>query len=64
MCIRDRFNTTPDELASIHTDLISGLQTGVLQPVIARELPLADARLAHIHQLEPGAHGKIVLIPM
>lgn len=58
------FNTTPDELASIHTDLISGLQTGVLQPVIARELPLADARLAHIHQLEPGAHGKIVLIPM
>jgi NADPH2:quinone reductase len=40
-----------------------GLADGNLQPVVGRELPLADAFEAHQAVMRPGAHGKIVLIP-
>jgi NADPH2:quinone reductase len=53
----------PVELARIHAALFAGLKNGTLRPVIARELPLADAAKAHIAVMEPGATGKIVLIP-
>lgn len=56
-------NATPDELASIHAALIAGLANGTLRPVVGRELPLKDAAAAHTAVLEPGAYGKIVLIP-
>ena len=56
-------NTPPAELASIHAALVAGLKDGTLAPVIAQEIPLAEAPAAHRAVLEPGAFGKIVLIP-
>jgi NADPH:quinone reductase len=57
------FNVTPPEMASIHALLIAGLENGSLQPVIGKELPLAQAAQAHEEIMKPGAKGKIVLIP-
>jgi NADPH2:quinone reductase len=57
------WNATPAELSSILTALTAGLANATLKPVVGRELPLAEAATAHKAVLEPGAHGKIVLIP-
>jgi NADPH:quinone reductase len=57
------WNATPAEMASILTALTAGLANGTLRPVIGRELPLAHAPEAHRAVLEPGAYGKIVLLP-
>jgi NADPH2:quinone reductase len=57
------FNTTPQERFEIHKDLGKGLEEGTLRPVVGKEMPLGDAGKAHQLILEPGAHGKIVLIP-
>lgn len=57
------FNATDAELAGIHAALGAGLENGTLRPVVGREMPLADAAKAHVAVLEPGAYGKIVLIP-
>ena len=54
---------TPAEEADIHAGLIAGLENGTLRPVIGKELPLSEAARAHKEILEPGAAGKIVLIP-
>lgn len=54
---------TPPEEADIHAGLIAGLENGTLRPVVGKELPLAEAARAHKEILEPGAAGKIVLIP-
>jgi NADPH2:quinone reductase len=54
---------TPAEEADIHAGLIAGLENGTLRPVVAKELPLAEATRAHQEILEPGAAGKIVLVP-
>ena len=51
------------EFAEIHAALVAGLANGTLNPVIGREMPLADAARAHEAVMEPGAHGKIVLVP-
>ena len=56
-------NTPPAELASIHAALVAGLENGTLRPVIGKEFPLADAAQAHRAVMEPGAIGKIVLVP-
>jgi NADPH2:quinone reductase len=56
-------NAGKEELASIHAALVAGLESGTLNPVVGREMPLADAPLAHRAVMEPGAYGKIVLIP-
>ena len=56
-------NTPPAELASIHAALVAGLENGSLRPVIGKEFPLRDAPGAHRAVLEPGAFGKIVLVP-
>ncbi len=56
-------NTPPDELASLHAALVAGLEDGTLRPVVGKELPLAEAPQAHRTVLEPGAFGKIVLVP-
>jgi NADPH2:quinone reductase len=53
----------PGEEEDIHAGIIAGLQNGTLRPVVAKELPLAEAARAHKEVLEPGAAGKIVLIP-
>jgi NADPH:quinone reductase len=52
-----------DELPSIHAALVAGLENGTLRPVVREEMPLADAPRAHEAVMEPGAYGKIVLIP-
>ena len=57
------FNATPAELVSIHAALVAGLENGTLKPIVGREFPLAEAPRSHEAVLEPGAHGKIVLIP-
>ena len=57
------FNATPAELAGIHAALAAGLENGTLRPVVGRDFPLAEAAKAHVAVLEPGAFGKIVLIP-
>jgi NADPH:quinone reductase len=56
------FNATDRDLAEIHAALIAGLSDGTLNPVVGREMPLADAAKAHAAVMEPGALGKIVLI--
>jgi NADPH2:quinone reductase len=56
-------NATRDELHEIHSGIAAGLENGTLTPVIGKELPLADAPAAHAAIMEPGAHGKLVLIP-
>ena len=57
------WNLTNDELRPIHAALGRGFADGSLAPVISRELPLAEAAQAHRLVMEPGARGKIVLIP-
>jgi NADPH2:quinone reductase len=57
------FNTTTEETSRIHTALFAGLENGTLNPVIGREMPLAEAARAHHDIMQPGAYGKIILIP-
>ncbi|HEX5422474.1 MAG TPA: NADPH:quinone reductase [Candidatus Acidoferrales bacterium] len=47
----------------IHAGLFAGLDNGTLRPVVGKEWPLRDAARAHQQVLEPGAFGKIVLVP-
>ena len=58
-----RFNATPEQMTALNTAIGQGLADGSLSPVIGREMPLAEAREAHHAVLQPGAYGKIVLIP-
>ena len=57
------WNTSRQDLASIHAGIVAGLENGTLRPVVGKELPLAEAAQAHRDVLEPGAYGKIVLVP-
>lgn len=57
------YHASPQQLVGIHQALVEGLRNGTLRPVIALELPLGEASRAHEAVLEPGHHGKIVLIP-
>jgi NADPH2:quinone reductase len=54
---------TEQETKEIYAGLNAGLSTGILHPVVAEEIPLAEAARAHKEILEPGSVGKIVLIP-
>jgi NADPH2:quinone reductase len=54
---------TEAEEEEIHAGLFAGLVNGTLRPIVGKELPLAEARRAHKEILEPGAFGKIVLLP-
>ncbi len=56
-------NVPETVLAAIHRALVAGLENGSLHPVIGQEIPLAEAPRAHRAVMEPGAYGKIVLIP-
>jgi NADPH:quinone reductase len=57
------FNVSDADFVEIHAALIAGLSNGTLNPVVGREMPLAEAARAHEAVMEPGARGKIVLIP-
>jgi NADPH2:quinone reductase len=56
-------NATDEDLRGIHSAIVAGLESGTMRPIIGKEMPLADAPKAHVAVLEPGAYGKIVLIP-
>ena len=54
----------PEAAASeMHAALQAGLIDGTVRPMIALELHLALAPEAHRRVMEPGARGKIVLVP-
>jgi NADPH:quinone reductase len=57
------FNISDQDLASIHAALVAGLESATLRPVVGKEFPLKDAARSHQAVMEPGAYGKIVLIP-
>lgn len=57
------FNATPEEQRRMHAAIVAGLENGTLNPVIGKELPLAEAPRAHEEVLAAGAYGKIVLVP-
>ncbi|MCH9670759.1 MAG: NADPH:quinone reductase [Gammaproteobacteria bacterium] len=57
------FNGTPAQMTAIMSDLVAGLKDGSLNPIVGTEMPLERAADGHIKVLEPGAFGKIVLVP-
>ncbi len=57
------FNASDEELAAAHDALGAALERGSARPVIREELPLSEARRAHELVLQPGAYGKLVLVP-
>ncbi len=57
------WNATTEEIVSIHSTLVAGLENKTLRPIVGQEIPLAEAARAHVAVMEAGAYGKIVLIP-
>ena len=57
------FNATEWETTSIHAAIGAGLENGTLRPVIGKQMPLAEASLAHRTIIEATAFGKIILVP-
>ncbi len=57
------FNASRDEREAIMDDLVAGLADGSLNPIIGTEMSLAETAAAYAKVMEPGAHGKIALIP-
>jgi len=53
----------PAEITEIHAALFAGLENGTLRPVVGKKLPLAEGSRAHKEIMEPGAVGKMVLVP-
>src|SRR5712671_240196 len=53
----------PVEVAEIHAGIFAGMENGTLRPVVAKQIPLAEAARAHKEILEPGASGQIILVP-
>jgi NADPH:quinone reductase len=53
--------TTPDEYREIHSGLQGALETGALEPLVGRELPLDRAADAHRAIVQDRAVGKLVL---
>jgi NADPH2:quinone reductase len=57
------FAATEADLIEIHSAIVAGLENGSLRPIVGQELPLSEAPRAHQLVMEPGAFGKIVLVP-
>jgi NADPH2:quinone reductase len=57
------WNISDEDAISTHAALAAGLENGTLRPVVGLELGLAEAPEAHRKVMEPGAFGKIVLLP-
>ena len=56
-------NATEQDRASINAALVAGLENGTIKPVVGKEMALVEAPRAHEAVMQPGAFGKIVLIP-
>jgi len=57
------FAATEADLIEIHSAIVAGLENASLRPIVGQELPLSEAARAHQLVMEPGAFGKIVLVP-
>ncbi|MBI4696031.1 MAG: NADPH:quinone reductase [Gammaproteobacteria bacterium] len=56
------WNASAAEMADACAAIAAGAEAGVLNPVVGRELPLAEAPRAHVDVMKAGAHGKLVLV--
>ena len=56
-------NISEQDEKEIHSAIVAGLNNKTLNPIIRCELPLQEAPKAHEMVMEPGAYGKIILIP-
>jgi NADPH2:quinone reductase len=54
---------TESETREFKAGVQAGLMNKTLNPVVGRELPLADARIAFEDIMKPGSFGKIILLP-
>lgn len=54
-------NASENDLNELHAAIGVGLANGTLTPIIAEEIPLAEAPRAHHAVMQSGARGKIVL---
>jgi NADPH:quinone reductase len=57
------WNASEAESASALAAVAAKLRSGAVRPVVGEELPLREAAAAHRRILEPGAHGKLILVP-
>jgi NADPH2:quinone reductase len=57
------WNASQAETASALAAVSAKLRTGAVRPVVGEELPLREAATAHRRILEPGARGKLILVP-
>ena len=57
------WGATETEEKEIHAAIVAGLTNGTLRPIVGKEMPLAEAARAHKEIMEPGAFGKLVLVP-
>lgn len=56
-------HASADELREIHATIGRGLSNDSLKPIVGHRFPLGEAAQAHRAVMEPGAYGKIVLVP-
>jgi NADPH2:quinone reductase len=56
-------NASEKERQAIDAALVAALESGVANPVVKMEVPLAEAARAHEEIMKPGSYGKIVLVP-
>jgi NADPH2:quinone reductase len=57
------WNRTDIEMSGIHAALRADIEADIVRPVVGAEFPLGKASEAHNRIMEPGALGKIVLVP-
>jgi NADPH:quinone reductase len=57
------WNVSGPDLYSIHSALAAGLENKTLRPVVAEEIPLAEASRAHVAIMDNSAGGKVALVP-
>ena len=57
------FNATIEEANETHAALTGAMKVGAFKPVIAVELPLAEAPQSHVQVMKSGNCGNIVLVP-
>jgi NADPH:quinone reductase len=57
------WNISDADAADVHAGLDAALENGTVRPVVGKEIPLGEALRAHEEVMDPGAFGKIVLLP-
>eukprot|EP01098_Paradermamoeba_levis_P003987 TRINITY_DN1750_c0_g3_i3.p1 TRINITY_DN1750_c0_g3~~TRINITY_DN1750_c0_g3_i3.p1 ORF type:complete len:323 (-),score=95.20 TRINITY_DN1750_c0_g3_i3:33-1001(-) len=57
------FKMKPEEAKELKDDLVSGLQSGELKPVVGKKFKLSEAPQAHEEVIQGSHSGKIILVP-